>query len=313
MTYIEQAHSIQLREYISQAEYEKINQLMELCCRHDNINLKLELGYKLHLSNLAAKDQSKLTGNMKEFLYYIEGDLVAYLGISCFDGATGELCGMTHPSHRRKGYFHRLLALALNECRHMDFRSLLILADGNSESGMSFMRSNSTSYAHSEYRMKRLSKESLSGETQEVTTESNQAVTLRIANKSDERAIARMNAILFDERELTEETGEYEMTPLEEQQENERTYLIKLNETAIGKINVEIQEQYAFLFGFGILPEYRGRGYGRIGLARTLNILEEQGITTIELDVVCTNDRALGLYQSCGFVEQSVMNYYNLR
>ncbi len=306
-----QKHYIQVLEYISQAEYDEINQLMDICCKHESINLKLELDYKLHLSSLARKASDGHSGNKAEFLYYIGDILVAYLGISCFDGVTGELCGMTHPMYRKQGIFHRLLALALNESQHSDFRQVLILADGSSESGMDFVRANSATYAHSEYRMKRLSDATAQSRSNSDQA-SSEKITLRLACKADEKDIARYNAIFFNEERLEEETGDYKTTPLEDQPDKDKTYMIELNGCSIGKINVEFIDQYAFICGFGILPEYRGRGYGRRGLNETLKLIEAQGIHTIELDVVCTNSNALGLYQSCGFVEQSVMNYYNL-
>ncbi len=303
-------HNIRVLEYITQPEYNHIKQLMNLCCMEDKINLKLELEYKLHLSNLAANHSELSSHRGREFLYYIGDELVSYLGISCFDGVTGELCGMTHPKYRKQGLFHRLLALAQNECRYSDFKRLLILADGSSTSGMSFLKTNSISYAHSEYRMKRLSDKTISKEA--YTQEACKSINLRPACKEDEREIARLNAILFNEREGLEETGEYKVTPLENQPDHYKTYMIEYNDTSIGKINVEYGLQYAFICGFGILPEYRGKGLGRMGLAETLRLIEALNVTVIELDVVCTNKNALGLYQSCGFVEQSVMNYYNL-
>ena len=310
MSIIHQKHSIQVLEYITQSEYDQINRLMDIICKQEGINLKLELDYKLHLCNLADKNQEIQSDKKREFLYYIEDTLVGYLGISCFDGVTGELCGMTHPIYRKQGIFHRLLALATNECKHSDFKQLLILADGSSESGMSFLKANSSSYAHSEYRMKRSSSPESRFEhgTEQLT---NEAVRLRPACKTDEKMLARFNAILFDE-ESEEEDGEYMTPTLEEQPENSKTYLIELNGSSIGKINVEYDGSYAFIFGFGILPEYREKGYGRRGLTETLRLIEAQGVTVIELDVVCTNKNALGLYQSCDFAEQSVMNYYNL-
>ena len=308
MSIIQQKHNIQILEHISEAEYSHINQLMESCCDEDNINLKLELDYKLHLSSLAANKDETSSGPKAEFLYYIEDELVAYLGISCFDGVTGELCGMTHPKYRNRGLFHRLLSLALNECHYSDYKKLLILSDGNSDPGVRFLEANSNGFAHAEYRMKRLSEANSGFRAKESKDE---MISIRPACKEDEYEIARLNAILFDEREQ-EETEEYKITPLEEQPENYKTYMIEKHGTRIGKINVEYNEQYAFICGFGILPEYRGEGYGRLGLTETLRLIEEQGVTVIELDVVCTNKNALGLYQSCGFVEQSVMNYYKL-
>jgi GNAT superfamily N-acetyltransferase len=316
-----QKHNIRILEYISQTDFDQINTLMEQCISQDQINLKLEHDYKLHLSNLAAKDETKVSGKANEFLYYYNDELVAYLGISCFDGVTGELCGMTHPMHRNKGFFHRLLSLASNECRHSNYGKLLILADGKSESGMSFLKTNGSSYAHSEYRMKRLSTIASSDVDKELTKEvfsSNEpAITtseleIRSAVKADEKVIARQNAIYFGEEEIVEETGEYKITPLEDNPENYKTYMIDLEGISIGKINVDYSDGYAFICGFGILPEYRRRGFGRQAMLKTIHLIEAQGINTIELDVVCTNQNALGLYQSCGFEEQSVMNYYHL-
>ena len=308
MSITEQPHSIHLFNHISQEEFNRINQLMDLCCKHDNINLKLELDYKLHLNSLAEKAGDTPSDSKSEFLYYIGDELVAYLGISCFDGVTAELCGMTHPQHRRQGIFHRLFALALNDCRYSDYKRLLLLADGSSESGMHFLKANTDSYAHSEYRMKRLPEVNPPIGVPAMSSE--EAVILRLACKDDEPVIAKMNALFFDEKELDTVTGEYKIKPLEDDPANFKTYMIDLGGTSIGKINVEYNDQYAFLCGFGILPNYRGKGYGRMGLTQILRHLEAQGIKVIELDVVCTNSNALGLYQSCGFIEQSVMNYY---
>jgi GNAT superfamily N-acetyltransferase len=35
---------------------------------------------------------------------------------------------------------------------------------------------------------------------------------------------------------------------------------------SIGKIKVEYSDNYAFIYGFGILPDSRGKGYGRAAL-----------------------------------------------
>ncbi|MBP1753988.1 MAG: acetyltransferase [Firmicutes bacterium] len=314
-------HIVHMNEYISPEEFDRLNRLMDLCCRQDGINLKLELDYKLHLYHLADKNSTKPSGKLYELLYYIGEELIAYLGISCFDGVTGELCGMTHPDYREQGIFHRLLALAANECKHLNFQKLLLLADGNSESGMRFLKANTSSFAHSEYRMKRLTAtpdtpnhitaQAINPQEKD-RTEVASGIIIRLAKEEDEREIARQNAIFFDDKEMDEITGEYKITPLVDQPENYKTYMLELGSSVVGKINVEYNGSYAFICGFGILPEYRRKGYGRQGLQETLKLIEAAGVTVTELDVVCTNSNALGLYQSCGFVEQSVMNYYNL-
>ncbi|WP_330654154.1 GNAT family N-acetyltransferase [Caproiciproducens sp. MSJ-32] len=65
--------------------------------------------------------------------------------------------------------------------------------------------------------------------------------------------------------------------------------------------------------GFGITPEFRARGYGRQALSTILNLLNKEDIFWAELDVEVKNKGALKLYTSCGFKEESIMNYYEYR
>jgi GNAT superfamily N-acetyltransferase len=304
-------HTIQLKEYLTQATYEQIKKLMDLCCEQENINLKLELDYKLHLATIAKTKEKCVCSTMSEFLYYIGDELVSYLGISCFDGVTGEICGMTHPDFRGQGFFHRLLALISNEIRHGSYNKLLLLSDDNSVSGMKLLQSITSGYEHSEYRMERTAAKSNEADVSEKDALSEVIpITLRSAVKGDELDIARQNAIYFEDEGFDPLTGEFQIKPLEEDPENYKTYIIDLGNTPIGKINVEYSESSAFISGFGIRPEYRRKGYGRAALMETLRIIEEQGIKFSSLDVICTNKNALNLYKSCGFKEVSIMNYY---
>lgn len=51
----------------------------------------------------------------------------------------------------------------------------------------------------------------------------------------------------------------------------------------------------------GVLPEYRGRGLGRLLVARALNGFREQGIERAYLEVTAENAMAVRLYRSIGF------------
>lgn len=301
-----EGHRVLGLEYITRKEFDQIDQLMELCCKQENINLKLELDYKLHQASIADRKTVPGASAQNEFLYYVNDELVSYLGICCFDGVTGELAGMTHPSFRAQGIFTILLDLAAEECRHRPFKALLILTDGNSETGMQYMKVSGYSYDHSEYRMSRISAPS-------VLPWAVSSITLRLACKEDEPELARQNAIYFNDAETDEITGELIIKSLADDPENYKTYIVELDGKSIGKINVEYGIDQAFICGFGIKPEYRGRGYGREALKATLRSIEEKHLPLTELDVVCTNARALTLYQSCGFQEVSVMNYYAFR
>lgn len=310
-------HVIVLNSNLSETEYDDIHNLEVICKAHDKTNLKLELDFKKSVSSVN-------TEAITEFLYYIDNKLIAYLGICCFGGKANELNGMVHPDYRRKGYFSKLFYLALSECRKDLKREILLLSDGKCESGIRFIESMQGKYSFSEYRMRQLNPE---------PENPNAYLILRNAKKNDLIEIAHQNAIYFntiddydqsndndqvhvdnnlDNTDSNEQckSNEQSKTDAETYSFHETTFIIELDSNTIGKICIEFNENTAFIFGFGIKPEYRGLGYGRAALIETLKLIHNRNITIIELDVECKNDTALNLYKSCGFVEQSVMNYY---
>ncbi|MCB2353717.1 GNAT family N-acetyltransferase [Clostridium estertheticum] len=285
--------TICLKQYISEREYKEINQLEILCSLKDKTNLKLELDYKVS----RAKDDYIGLKKINEYLYYVEDVLVAYLGISSFGGNNGEINGMTHPDFRRKGLFTKLFKLAIEECQKRNFNNIFLLSDGKSTSGNFFIKAVCGKYDFSEYRMKLLNKTIL---------ENINSISLRKAEKADKKEIARQNAMFFYGLE------EGESFPEEEEIINMTTYMVELNKAIIGKIRIEYSDNSAFICGFGILPNFRGKGYGKQALKEVLRIINEENINDVGLDVESKNNTALNLYKICGFEEMSVMNYYRV-
>jgi ribosomal protein S18 acetylase RimI-like enzyme len=284
--------AITIKKYISEKEYKEISKLEKICFLQDKTNLKLELDYRM---NVRRNPEIGLK-EINELLYYVQDTLVAYIGISSFGGSNvGEVNGMTHPNFRRKGLFKRLFELAMEECKKRKFNKVLLLSDGNSRSGIEFINSVSGEYDFSEYRMKVINK---------TTIGSISPVRLRKAEKPDGKQIARQNAIFFDHSE------EYEWSSEEDDDLSKNTYMVELNEAVIGKIAISYDDNSAFISGFGILPDFRGKGYGKASLKEALRLIDEKGIHNIELDVESKNSNALNLYKACGFKEQSVMSYY---
>lgn len=58
--------------------------------------------------------------------------------------------------------------------------------------------------------------------------------------------------------------------------------------------------------GMGLLPAYRGQGLGRALLSTCLAKAGIQGITRVELEVRADNERAIRLYEKCGFATDVV-------
>lgn len=282
--------TIKLKQFISEKEHEEVNELEVICNLKDKTNLKLELDYKVSVS----KNVHVGLKEINEYLYYVEDVLVAYLGISSFGSNNGEINGMTHPDFRRKGLFTKLFELAAQECQKRNFNNILLLSDGKSISGASFIKVVCGKYDFSEYRMKLFNKTSL---------ENIKSISLREVEKLDRKEIARQNAIFLG-------LEEGESFPEQDEIINVKTYMIELKKVIIGKIKIDYSNNLAFICGFEILTEFRGKGYGKETLMEVLRIINDENIKNVELDVECKNNTALNLYKDCGFEEISVMDYY---
>jgi ribosomal protein S18 acetylase RimI-like enzyme len=68
----------------------------------------------------------------------------------------------------------------------------------------------------------------------------------------------------------------------------------------------------AGIYGFGVLPELQGRGFGRGALSSVTRALRDEGISSVHLEVLVDNPAALHLYESCGFVLGGVEDYYQI-
>jgi ribosomal protein S18 acetylase RimI-like enzyme len=281
-----------LRPYIDEEGYEEARALKAVCEQHEKMELKVELDYKLSLAK-GRKDDASLRAD--EFFCHADGRLVGYLGIFHMGRHTAELTGMVHPEYRRKGIFTRLYTLALEECRKRKFERILLVCDHASASGLAFIGNTGAAYSVSEYQMAKHG----SGEYGD-----DGGLVLRRSQDADVEEIARQNKVYFGF-----DSG-LEPLPSEEEKIGRVTYIVEKEGTVIGKVRLESHGTAGFLSGFGILPEYRGKGYGRKALIASLNAFREKGVESVGLDVSASNSSALGLYQSCGFVEQSVIDYY---
>jgi predicted acetyltransferase len=284
-----------LKKYINEKDYAQIYKLEELCTAKDKVNLKLELDYRL----LVNKDYEKSINDINEYLYYINDDLVGYLGIASFGGNLGEINGVVHPDWRRKGIFTKLCGLAIEESRKRNFTKILLICDDRSDSAKEFIKSAGAAYSFSEYGMK------LKGS--KIADLGNTEVALRKATNADGEEIQRQNSVYFGD------VSSKPIFPEDEEKNNSITYMVKLQEKIIGKIKVSREQKSAFISGFGIVPEFRGKGYGKQALKQAINMVNKEEIYDVALDVAAENSNALNLYKSCGFEGQSTMNYYEVK
>ncbi|MFT4107031.1 MAG: GNAT family N-acetyltransferase [Lacrimispora sp.] len=304
--------SVKLKTYLSEKDYELIAALEKECTQNDQTTLKLELDYKL---GVALSDTGNLDNKeINEFLYFNGQKLIGYIGICGFGGAGTplEITGMVHPEHRRKGIFTKLFELVMAECQKRNSDGVLLLCDRKSASGQGFLKRNGADYKYSEFEMY------LMAEVSAVSQEHMCGITLRKAVNFDAREIARQNAIYFsDTTEFTnsdlEENDSDLVMPEEEEKRGMTIYLAEKDKQIVGKVHMQINAAISGIYGLGVLPEFRGKGFGRAILLSAVKKLKESQTNTIMLQVAAENATALNLYNSCGFKETSVMDYFCLK
>lgn len=299
---------LKLREGIYQEDYDLINRLQERCIREDQTTLKLELDYKLGV--YSGTDCAGIR-QINEFMYFDGHELIGYMGICEFGGADTplEVNGMVHPEYRRQGVFGTLSRLVMAEWRCKSHKSMLLLSDRKSEAGQAFIQGTGARYHHSEHEMYlRVNRPEIHNDLE--------SIIFRKATNADAREIHRQNAIYFGDKLEEEETSdlmEGMIQPEEEEKRGMTIYLAEVDQQVIGKVHIQLSPGIGGIYGLGVLPEYRGKGYGRATLLKAIDKLKEANAGDIMLQVAVENANALRLYQSCGFVEISTMDYYELK
>lgn len=233
---------------------------------------------------------------LNDFLYYENEELVGFLGLYALGGQI-EITGMVHPNHRRKGIFSQLFSKAMQECKSRGVERVLFITERHGIAGQEFAKSAGWSYVFSEYRMKL--------DVPVNRDIPNHGITLRRAQPGDFSELFRLDEVGFGASTVLDESGE--APPF-----YHSTYIAELEERFLGKIGVTMEGQSSYIFGFVIKPEVRGCGYGREVLQLTIERLSAEGKLPVILEVAVENEKALKLYQSCGFETVTVYDYYEV-
>ncbi|MBU3153946.1 GNAT family N-acetyltransferase [Clostridium estertheticum] len=305
-------HTICMKLKLDEEDNKAVRALCAICYEKQKTCLKLELDLKKRQRKETAKD-----GALLEFLYYENKTLVGYLGVCNFGGNSVQISGMVHPDFRRKGIFRKLYLMAKEEWQRISKAEVLALCDHTSTSGIEFINSIGGEYGTSEYKMC-LTKKALDGESIHKH-ENATIIKLKLATSEDVSEIENQTSIYFGKPQNEIDGEEVKVVNMDkedlensfiQQGNNFISYMALLKEEIIGKVHISIINKEGFIYGFGVLPVFRGKGYGRKILLATLDILKEKGADNIFLEVESQNKNAIGLYESCGFEEVSVMDYY---
>ncbi|SEC23433.1 GNAT family N-acetyltransferase [Paenibacillus sp. GP183] len=289
---------------LTEKELSEIKRLSLLCNQSDAIRLKLNWDM--------LRERSVELNN--DFLYYKNNVLIGFLGIYSFNSKEAEISGMVHPDYRRRGIFQELTDAAVKACRRRSIPKLIFICPRTSASGKAFLDALGAAYSFSEYRMEMMAPLESQAQTASDTTASqanlsHEGIRIREAGQPDTELLVRLNMSGFSMSE--QDVREYVAVSLNGK--GDKTYIAELGEVPIGKIGAQLIEAAGFIYGFTVLAEYRGKGYGRQILAQTIQSMRSmEPDVQIALEVAVENERALGLYESCGFYVVTAYDYHEL-
>jgi len=247
-------------------------------------------------------DQS-LNRQVHNFLYYKSNLLVGYLISSSFSPDEVEITGMVNPHYRRRGIFNLMLNEAIRKNDNSSIQRLLVVCKKEHYAAQSLLKKLKAVYVFSEYQMK------LEENIQLEVLPS--GFTIRKAKSKDFPQL-----IYMDAQSLSFPQGvSFSFSNIRSNSDNNShsCYIAELWKQVIGKIIIIKQGDRAFISDFNILPEYRGRGFGRaLLIGAIVRIRNEEQINCVLLEVAAENQPALYLYETCGFRVVTTYNYYEL-
>ena len=282
---------------LTQAEQSEIKQLTEICNRSENLHMRLSFTMLLERTGKEHND----------FLYYQQGQLVGYLELDEWGSDEKEVVAMVHPDFRRKGIFSALLATAREECQQRAIPSLLLICEQSSPSGQACAKAIGAKLSFSEHEM-------LLTNFQERTT-FDERLSIHEAGRDDIDAIATVLSASFNDPGPLVTAN---LLKRFSQQPPPRIYLATFGEgelscnEPVGTLRLDEFDDVVGIYGFGVIPDYRRRGYGIQMLEETIRTIRATSQKTIILDVETDNAPAIALYKSCGFHIKTTYDYYSV-
>ena len=277
------------RTALTEAEGAQVRDLIAACNAAERLDLKVDI------EGLRAAD-----GDAHNVFLAHVGETLA--GFCTLDGGREiELCGGVYPDFRRLGIGRALLAAARAECRRRGAAKLLMICEDGSRSGQGFV---ATLDARREFAEHRMELDVSAAGVPAVTG----SLTLRPATSGDQPAIAHITARAF----ARDEAGERQHLAADMENPAERFFIALRGGIPVGTFKIFSAPPRALIYGFAVLPEYQGQGFGREILNRAIRLLSQEGWTRIGLEVDTENTRAYNLYASTGFRRTTTYGYFAL-
>lgn len=282
------------RQTLNREEVAAIEQLAKLCDQYENLHMRISWDML----------RTRPGVDVNDFLFYMDDLLAGYLCIDSWGLDDKELVGMVHPTYRRQGIFRQLFDVARAECASRGVERILLINEHSSDAGRAFLQSIGAIYDFAEHEM-------LLGEFKDSMA-FDERLIFRPATEEDFDMLVALKAGSFGD----DEDGIRHIVTQCLQDSARQYYVATLGganlgcQEPVGVLRLDDGEEAIGIYSFGILPDYRRRGYGRQMLEEVIRLTRAKSQKTIMLDVETDNTGALALYRSCGFQIKTTYDYY---
>jgi ribosomal protein S18 acetylase RimI-like enzyme len=265
----------------------EIDVLIEACEKKDGLRADIFTDESLNVHKdmhcaFALKEKDELTGFL--FIFAPMSEEI-------------EVSALISPTCRRQGCFTALLKEAEEESARFRYKKGFLVCNAASETGMKAMAHCGYPLHHTEYEMRYVIK---------GPKEIPEGFQLETAYPDDAEALAALGAKIF----AMEPEEEYAIMKNSIESLDRLQWKFKHDGKTIGLCAGRREGKKCYIYGLGVHPDERRKGYGRIILDIAANDARSHGLDYLCLDVDSENPPALRLYQSYGFVNESVTNYY---
>ncbi|MHB8074421.1 GNAT family N-acetyltransferase [Desulfosporosinus fructosivorans] len=277
----------ELKDY-SDNEVNEVHHLEQICQDHDSLKgsifVDTTMNYNQEMNSI--------------FLMYDDDQLISMLTMFVPTAHEAEITALTLPSQRRKGHFKELLSKAVEELIKYEIPEVLFVVESQSISGKHVITHLRAHYDFTEYSL-RLNPRKY------VPLAANRLEHFKPREKDLKRVIDTSMRIFEDSYEDTKGVVVNIFQSATRDQ-----YLGLLNDEIIGMGSSSRDGDEVSIFGFGITPEFRSKGYGYELLHLIVEKLRQSGVREIVIEVDSNNTHAFSLYQKLGFQIETAFEYY---
>lgn len=277
---------------LSKQELRNIRNLWETCASHDKYNIKLYW-------NILANRQLP---EFDDILYYQDNTLIGYLALFLFKEDQAELNALVHPQYRRKGMFTHLLAEAKIELKQRRINDTLLICNKENKFAEKWIQAlPHVQFDHAECQMHHV--------TKPMTFPELPSIEFQVATENDIPLLARLDNACFNSS-YDQVIFRFSMN----MREKVRTaYIATHNNQVIGKCHIRIDDgDKVFIHDVCVPPEHQRKHYATSMVLQLLEMYKRQGFKIIYLDVLADNEKAIKLYERCGFKITAHHDFYRI-